>query len=270
MIPSTMGTVGLKPGTRDFYRRAIAVLNQQHVPFLIGGAYALERYTGIERHTKDIDLFVRPADAERTLHTLAEAGYHTELTSSHWLGKAFHGGDFVDVIFRSGNGAAAVDDSWFEHAEEADVLDCRVLLCPAEEIIWQKAYVAERERYDGADIAHLLRARAEQLDWPRLLHRFGEHWRILLSHLILFGFVYPAERHRIPASVMRELLDRLDADLKAPSPAAQVCQGTLLSRAQYLIDVGRWGYQDARLGPGGTMTEQQVAQWTAAIDHTKL
>ena len=52
----------------------------------------------------------------------------------------------------------------------------------------------ERERYDGADIAHLLRARADQLAWRRLLRRFGPHWRVLLGHLVLFGFVYPGER----------------------------------------------------------------------------
>jgi hypothetical protein len=58
-----------------------------------------------------------------------------------------------------------------------------------EETIWSKAFVMERERYDGADIAHLLRASAERLDWHRLLERFDAHWPVLLSHLILFGFI---------------------------------------------------------------------------------
>ena len=31
------------------------------MPFLVGGAYAFARYTGIERHTKDFDVFVRAA-----------------------------------------------------------------------------------------------------------------------------------------------------------------------------------------------------------------
>jgi hypothetical protein len=34
----------------------------------------------------------------------------------------------------------------------------------AEEVIWSKAFVTERERYDGADIMHVLLACAETLD----------------------------------------------------------------------------------------------------------
>jgi hypothetical protein len=144
-----------------------------------------------------------------------------------------------------------------------------VQLCPAEETIWSKAFVMERERYDGADVAHLLRACGEHLDWRRLLHRFGAHWRVLLSHLILFGFIYPAERTRIPTWVMQELLDRVRHELRSHPPTARVCQGTLLSRAEYLIDIEQWGYEDARLLPRGPMTPEEIAQWTAAIDREK-
>ncbi|MDC8448805.1 MAG: hypothetical protein LV473_10645 [Nitrospira sp.] len=49
------------------------------------------------------------------------------------------------------------------------------------------------ERYDGADIAHLLHVRSEKLDWGWLLWRFDRQWRVLLSHLVLFGFVYPCK-----------------------------------------------------------------------------
>ena len=51
--------VGLNPRTRDFYVRTLAVLNESGVPFLVGGAYALARYAGIERHTKDLDIFIQ-------------------------------------------------------------------------------------------------------------------------------------------------------------------------------------------------------------------
>jgi hypothetical protein len=67
------------------------------------------------------------------------------------------------------------------YAEPAIVMGQPVRLCPAEETIWSKAFVMERERYDGADIAHLLRARAEMLDWRRLTRRFGRHWRVLFG-----------------------------------------------------------------------------------------
>ncbi len=140
-----------------------------------------------------------------------------------------------------------------------------VQLCPAEEMIWSKAFVQERERYDGADIAHLLRARAHCLDWRRLCARFGPHWRILLSHLILFGYVYPAEQAAIPAEVLKDLFARFQQASAAPAPAEPVCQGTLLSREQYLIDIRSWGYADPRLPPFGKMTAQEIGHWTNSI-----
>jgi hypothetical protein len=146
------------------------------------------------------------------------------------------------------------------------VLGVPVRLCPPEEMIWSKAFIMERERYDGADVAHLVRACAETLDWARLLERFGsEHWRVLFSHLLLFGFVYPCERERVPAPVMRELLGRLVAELSEDAPREPICQGTLLSRAQYLVDIEGCGYADARLAPRGNMTGPETAAWTAGI-----
>jgi len=247
-----------------FYHEALAVLQASGTPFLVGGAYALVYYTGIARHTKDLDVFIRPDDCPRFLKTFADAGYYTELTFSHWLAKAYRDDDFIDAIFSSGNALATVDDGWFAHAVESEVFGEPVLLCPAEEMIWSKAFVMERERYDGADVSHLLRARAAKLDWPRLLERFGRHWRVLLSHLVMFGHIYPSDRGAIPDKVMRDLLGGLQEEITSPAPARQVCQGTLLSRSQYLTDIEKWGYQDVRLVLGN-MTRKQIAQWTAGI-----
>ncbi len=176
-----------------FYRRGLILLSDSQIPFLVGGAYALKHYTGIARHSKDLDLFVHPRDCQRVLQAPALAGYQTDLTY-HWLGKAYSGNYFIDVIFGSGNGLCAVDDEWFDNAVSGQVLEVSVRLCPPEEMIWQKSFVAERERYDGADVAHVLRGCGETLSWPRLLRRFAAHWRVLMSHVVLFGYIYPDER----------------------------------------------------------------------------
>ncbi len=267
---TTMGSdasVGteIDPSSREFYRRVLTTLDASGMPFLVGGAYAFERYTGIARHTKDFDVFIRPSDADRILQLLSGTGFETERTHPHFLGKVYDGESFIDVIFGSGNGVTEIDDAWFTHAVADEVLGIPVRLMPPEEMLWSKAFIMERERYDGADVAHLLRARADALDWSRVLDRFGAYWRVLLAHLVLFGFIYPAERSRIPERVMRDLLGRLGRELDAPPPEGTLCRGTVLSRAQYLVDIERWGYRDARLQPVGSLTPDEVAAWTAAI-----
>ncbi|MGH9553495.1 MAG: nucleotidyltransferase domain-containing protein, partial [Terriglobales bacterium] len=77
----------LDQAMRNFYCHAMKELNDHHVDFLVGGAYGLAQYTGIQRHTKDFDIFVRRRDCQRAMKVLADAGYRTELTFPHWLGK---------------------------------------------------------------------------------------------------------------------------------------------------------------------------------------
>ena len=253
--------------TLAYYVRALGLLDNSGVQFLVGGAYAFARYTGIVRHTKDFDVFVRPADVDRILNVLGAGGCTVEPTHPHWLGKAFCGDDFVDVIHSSGNGVAEVDDGWFAHAVADEVFGVAVKLVPPEEMLWSKSFVMERERFDGADVVHLLRARAGSLDWVRVLDRFGDNWRVLFAHLVLFGFVYPGERDKVPAWVMRELGGRLDAELDQPESEPTLFRGTLISREQYLPDVQQWGYRDARSRrEGGSMTDGQIARWTEAIE----
>src|SRR3954469_3141360 len=102
--------------TNTFYRRTLHVLSDAAVPFLVGGSHAFLEYTGIVRNTKDFDLFLRRDDLDRAMEALKAAGYRTELTFPHWLGKAWQHEDFVDLVFSSGNGVCPVDDGWVEAA----------------------------------------------------------------------------------------------------------------------------------------------------------
>jgi hypothetical protein len=239
-------------------------LADAHIPFLVGGTYAFVHYTGIARATKDLDLFLRRDSLDRAMQAIERTGHRTEITHPHFLGKAYSGNKFIDVIFSSGNGTCTVDDWWFQHAPPGSLLGLPVRFSPIEEMIWSKAYVMERERYDGHDVAHLIRVGAGWLDWSRLLTRFGENWRVLFAHLVLFGFIYPGERDRIPAHVIDELADRLRKDA-APNDT-NLCRGTLLSRSQYLHDINQLGFTDARVEPFGSMTREQTDLWTKAID----
>jgi hypothetical protein len=254
--------------TNEFYCRVLHTLNEKKLSFLVGGACMLEQLTGIVRPTKDFDLHVRQEDLQKIFATLDAAGYQTEMTFSHWLGKVFQGTYSIDVIFSSGNGVCKVDNEWFAHAIPGEVLGVPVKFCAAEEAIWSKAFIMERERYDGADVAHLLFARAHAMDWQRLLRRFGPYWQVLLNHLVLFSFIYPARSHLVPEWLLVDLWRcwRADRDAASMEP---VCRGTLLSRTQYLYDVTAGGLQDARLKPPGTMTPDEIERWTQkAMQHS--
>lgn len=238
--------VFLDPRAREFYEEAVKLLLAERVPFLVGGAFAFSRYTGIERHTKDFDIFVLKEDCKRTLSVLNTAGHKTEVLDDVWLAKAYHEEFFVDVIFSSANGVANVDSVWFDLSVPGEVLGQPVQLVPPEEMIWQKAYIMERDRFDGADVAHIVHACADKLNWERLLMRFGHYWRVLYMQLVLYGFVYPSDRERVPKWLMHELTSRLVDEMQSEPPDDKICYGTIFSNTQYVTDLRKWGYSDGR------------------------
>jgi hypothetical protein len=263
------------PTAKMFFTDAIRLLLESRIPFMVGGGYAMKRHTGIGRAPRDLDVFMTPEDGRRALKHFEGLGYRTEVTFPHWLGKIHQGRAYVDVIWSSGNGIANVDPSWFEYALEEDVLGQHVFLCPPEEMIWSKAFIMERERFDGADVCHLLRACGRGLEWERLIARFGTHWPVLLAHVLLFQYAYPGEGDTIPRRVVRRLLDRAAAPTPTVNGGAartdvatgeHICCGTCLSR-EYMHDVRHWGYRDARVRPLGRMTADEVARWMAAFEH---
>jgi hypothetical protein len=87
----------------------------------------------------------------------------------------------------------------------------------------------------------------------------------LFSHLVLFGFIYPSKRSLIPVGVMNQLTERLLHESQDFGDEDKRCNGTLLSRAQYLPDVERWGFSDPRLEARSNLTPENLQTWTAAI-----
>ena len=233
-----------------FYADALRALVRSRIPFMIGGAYALRIYAGIVRHTKDLDVFCARRDRARIIRVLARSGERVEHTDPTWIVKVFRGDLFIDVIYSSGNGICHVDQQWFEHARRARLLGSRVRLIPPEEMIWSKAFVQDRYRFDGADVAHILRREGRTLDWQRLLDRMRPDWEILLGHLINTRYIYPGERDIVPDWVLHELLARFEHDQslvdRGRVPDTAVCRGTLLTPHDYVEDVTAWGYADAR------------------------
>lgn len=203
----------------------------------------MQQHTGIWRNTKDLDLFL-PADAvPHALEHLKHQGFETEIRDPVWLAKAHRDGYFVDLITGMSNAIITVDQSWVDRGSPAEVLGVPTRVLAAEELIASKLFVNFRERFDGADVVHIIYGTRGKLDWQRLRQLVGEHWEILLWELVLFHYVYPAKAHCIPRDVWNDLLSRLHKDLDHPSREAPF-RGSLLDEKMFAIDVHEWGMEN--------------------------
>lgn len=265
-IPKSKATI-------DFYVHSMKALQRSSLPFLIGGTYGQHHYTGINRVTKDLDLFVRPVDVHDALKILSKEGYETEILNRTWLAKAYGPkGAFIDIIFRAGNGLAEVDHHWFKNAPTTKVFGMFAAVVPPEEMIWSKAFTMERERFDMADILHLILDQGVKMNWHHLVDRFAQHWPVLMSYLILFRYSYPSRTECIPTWVINRFLTCLQQNEleAAPHNLAEVCQGTLLSGTQFLQDIEEDGFKDARFSGAVKLSRQQLQNWREDLDRERL
>lgn len=234
----------------DFYANALKLILKSGIPFMIGGTYAFRKYTGIQRTTKDLDIFCKAGDYLRVLKILQDNGYKTRIADSRWIAKAFLGKNYIDIIHGTPSGIWSVDDSWFVGAPTSKILGVKVKLIPIEEMIWCRIYIQSRDRYDGADINHLILKKGFELDWKRLLNRMESHWELLFSQLMNFRFVYPSERGIIPKWLMKEFISRVENQLESPIPQDRTCRGPLLSHDQYQVDIEKWGFHTITINNG--------------------
>ena len=228
-----------------FYGMAVSELSRQNIPFLVAGTYAVSAYTGISRATKDLDLFCRPGDYPRILAHFQQLGHAVAIEDERWIGKVFAGEHFLDVIFASWDGTIPVGDDWFQDARRVELFGVPVGIISPTELVSSKALVQRRNRYDGADIVHIILRQHREIDWRRLLAHMDLHWEILLMHLLNFRWVYPSERNVVPRWLMDELTGRLQRQLELPPPETKICRGRMFSRADYEVAVRDWGFADA-------------------------
>lgn len=227
-----------------FYKQVLEELLTSKIPFIIGGTYALRFYTGINRPTKDIDIFCKAGDYPHILKMFSDKGYKVEITDERWLAKIYKGKYFVDIIFGSVPGFWPITDSWLQSAQKGEILGLEVNFTPPEELIVSKAYRMDRNNFDGADVTNLILKCGAQLDWERVLRRTEPYWEVLLVHILLFRFIYPSDRHLIPKWLITDLVNRVKAQLDLPEPREKVCRGSLLSPFHFEIAYKKWGYND--------------------------
>jgi len=225
------------------YQGVLRGLLAASVPFAVSGGFAFHHHTGIWRTTKDLDLVTPPEAVPRAFELLVKEGFETYVQDPIWLAKARRGDYFVDLITGVGNGTLTVDQSWIDRAQEDEVLGIRCKILPVEEMIASKLFVTRRERFDGADIAHLLRACARSLNWDRLRSLTAPHWEMLYWNLILFAYIYPARTGDVPATVWREFTENFQKSIGA-QPNKLPFRGSLIDPKMFAIDVNEWGERD--------------------------
>jgi hypothetical protein len=214
-------------------------MQREFIPVVVSGAFALHEHTGIWRDTKDLDLFIPPHEVRRALRVLERDKFETEVLDPVWLAKARRSGYFVDLITGMSNGVVRVDYSWIKRAMWSDIFGLRARVLAPEELIASKVFVTRRERFDGADICHIIYGTRGRFDWKRLMTLLGEHWQMLLWYLVLYHYVYPSNGDYIPAEIWDELLHRFKVELQHPNMKAGF-RGSLIDENMFSIDVLEW------------------------------
>src|SRR6266478_2809276 len=243
VCPTSSSPAGLPKKQHELFRDVLALFEGAGLPYAVAGAFALREHTGVCRFTKDLDLFLGPEAASEALAILREKGFTCEIRDPVWLAKAHRDGFFVDLITGMSNGVMSVDPSWIARARRTHVLGVQTRVLAPEELLASKLFVIRRERFDGADIAHIIYATGGQLDWNRILELTGAHWEMLLWTLVLFRYVYPAQAHFVPLVIWTQLVNRLLFRLLNPDPAARF-RGSLVDENMFAIDVKEWGLDD--------------------------
>ncbi len=214
-------------------------LENGRIPYAVSGAFSLRHHTGICRFTKDLDLFMTAATCDGALRCLRAAGLECELVDPVWLAKARRDGFFVDIITGMSNGLITVEDSWIANSHPAVIYGIETRVLAPEELVASKLFVAKRERFDGADIAHIFYGTYRHFDWARELELAGEHWEMLLWALMLFRYTYPGQSYYVPDEIWRELLRRFEQEIREPDLNATF-RGSLIDDNMFAIDVNEW------------------------------
>ena len=149
-------------------KRASAALRDADVPFVLGGGVAIWARGGPETE-HDLDLFLKPDDAERALGVLTDAGFRPEKPPEGWLYKAWDDHVLVDLIFDPSG--VTIDDEFMERAAETEVNAVRMRVLSPEDVLVTKLLALKEHSLDYDSLLETARAVREQIDWEEVRRR---------------------------------------------------------------------------------------------------
>lgn len=156
---------------KDSLKRASGALHQANIPFLLGGGLAVWARGG-PGTGHDLDLLVRPEDADRALQALVDAGMRAEKPPEGWLYKAWDDGVLVDLIFHPTG--LAISDEVFERGEDLEVVATQMRVMALEDVFVAKLLALDERSLDYASVLEMARPVREQVDWDEVRRRTAE------------------------------------------------------------------------------------------------
>lgn len=218
------------------YCGVMRAAKQRNIPYALGGALAVAHYTGRWRWTKDLDLYVMPADRERMLEVFADQGLADYFDKAPydrgWIYRGNVDDIIVDMIWGMPNRRAEVDLDWVTRGSCMMLNGEPARVLPPEELIWAKIYVLQRDRSDWPDILNLISAVGRTLDWERLLARLQDDAPLLTALLSILRWLQPSAAHNLP----RWIWGRLNL----PEPERPRRSRDVTSQRAGLLDTREW------------------------------
>jgi predicted nucleotidyltransferase len=153
---------------KDSIKRVAATLRDADVPFMLGGGLAAWAYGG-PGTGHDLDVMVKPDDAERALKALSAAGMRTEKPPEGWLFKAWDGDVLVDLIFRTVGDD--VDEEMFARAQDLEVNAVPMKVMALEVIMVTKLLALDEHELDYERALEFARSLRERIDWGAVRRR---------------------------------------------------------------------------------------------------
>jgi hypothetical protein len=147
---------------KETLKRAAGALRAADVPFLLGGGLAVWARGG-PATGHDLDLMIRPEDADRALEVLEQAGMRPEKPPEGWLYKAWDGDILVDLIFEPVG--EPIDDRMFGRAEELEVHAVPMLVMSLEDVMVAKLKALDEHELDYERPLEFARSLRERIDW---------------------------------------------------------------------------------------------------------
>jgi hypothetical protein len=157
---------------RETLKQVAAALRDAEIPFVLGGGFAAWA-NGAPPSDHDLDLMLKPEDADRALEALGEAGLRTEKPPEEWLYKAWDGDILVDLIFRPQG--YEIDDDVIERSPFANVEAVRMRVMTPSDLLVSKLLALREHEVDYDGVLEVARSLREQIDWDDVRAR-TEHW----------------------------------------------------------------------------------------------